>query len=54
MRECWINVYKWYNCYNNKYAILTGTYHFESKERAIAYITSWGLSVAYRIHVRMK
>lgn len=53
-RECWINVYKWWDAYNNKWAILMGKDHFETKWLAQSYLPSFGLTVAYRIHVRMK
>ena len=54
MKECWINVYRWWDDYNFKYQMILGAYKFWSKEDAISYNPSFGLSVAYRIHVRMK
>lgn len=54
MQECWINVYKWWNNYSGEWAIYVGTECFNSNYDAQMYIPSWGLTVAYRIHVRMK
>lgn len=54
MKECWINVYKYYKAWDGEYAILHGTDQFRSREAARYYLPSMGLTVAYRIHVKMK
>ena len=54
MKECWINVYKWFDPHQLKYLTFPGKDCFTSREDAISHIPSFGLKIAYRIHVRMK
>lgn len=54
MLECWMNVYKWFNNYTNEYTIFVGKDKFPSIFTATAYRPSFGLTVAYRLHVKLK
>lgn len=45
MRECWINVYKWWNNFEQEYEILHGKDYFKTENDAMRYFPSWELSV---------
>lgn len=53
--EYWVNVYGWYDLYNNKIQTIVGNgQKFKSITEANFYLPSWGLFRLYRIHVKMK